>query len=127
MEYALAKELKDAGFPQKPEGEGIDITNYEELRSAGKSHAEAYVYKERCTIPTLSELIEALQPLKQFSLRYLGTNIEGKRWEASFWRSEVKCDECGKEKESGKTIDSGYFSTSEEAVANLWLALNKRN
>ena len=84
MNYELAKELKDAGFPQDGIGQFIDV---------------------KLASPTLSELIEA----------------------------------CGGESIIVLTIGKAYTtalhgatgficndSTPEEAIARLWLALNKK-
>lgn len=85
MNYELAKQLKEAGFPQSRDGvEFISI----------KGQMEYF-------IPTLSELIEACGD----SFEEL-TKIEN-NWVVTGGYQE------------------GKGSTPEEAVANLWLELNK--
>lgn len=90
MNYDLAKELKDAGFPQIESEAPTGIGD-------GKGNA--------CRLPTLSELIEACGD----SFHALG-HI-GKEWQAvannGLMRNEAK--------------------TPEEAVARLWLVLNKHD
>lgn len=95
MTYALAKQLKDAGF---------------ECANSKFYNAEIGVAPD----PTLSELIEACGE----SLRYL-QRIENGGWFAGTHDSH----------ESGIGLpDSNVWrgSTPEEAVTNLWLALNKK-
>lgn len=57
MDYTLAKELKDAGWPQIHDGP--QASNYYMLRDQGVSHSVAEATEESCTVPTLEELIEA--------------------------------------------------------------------
>lgn len=105
MNYELVLELKKAGFPQEGNGEST-INPY--CPNAGKPHED-----DDCVIycPTLSELIEACG--EPFLL--LKQNISEptfKRWEAgSYWNK--KTNQC-------------FAITPEEAVARLWLALNKK-
>ena len=104
MNYELAKKLKDTGFPQKSKYEG-DICQYDNLH-----HLGYYISKDNKNVyvPTLSELIEACGDRFSFLAVLQGT--QGKIWRASvpgevFWWNG---------------------STPEEAVANLWLELNKK-
>jgi len=90
MDYQLAKQLKDAGWPQNKSDttrNWIDSPN--EVASV--------------VLPTLSELIEACH-----SARILLTEEKDGEW-FSFSNTSVKAN--------GKT--------PEEAVAKLWLELNK--
>jgi len=110
MNYKLAKQLKDVGFPQYPEDDGLP----------GKAvfWKGIYVIEEniKLYIPTLSELIEACGDSFNF-LRHVredGETIpslvgdnETLIWEASCWEKSVMAN------------------TPEEAVALLWLELNK--
>ncbi len=98
MNYELAKELKDAGFPQKEKGtllfkEGIRLTDTQEYWNENSAYA-----------PTLSELIEACGDgfiqLERLPDRWMCYFINDRGWT------------------EGKT--------PEEAVARLWLALNKK-
>lgn len=107
MEYTLAKELKDAGFPQKygetrlgrwvaPDGSRLGIIHSgDDARSA-------------CYLPTLSELIEACG--ERFDSLVLHEKIanDGGYWEAT-----------------GDEYFNDTGPTPEEAVARLWLSLNK--
>lgn len=110
MSYDLAKELKEAGFPQigKPYSVVADL----------RGDALTLDGKENVCIPTLSELIEACGkdlPFERNGLAYtFSLNYEGekKKWCACF---------------DGLygAYDLKYGSTPEEAVARLWLALDK--
>lgn len=97
MNYELAKELKEAGFEQKKASHLPHIDN-----------EGPFCCVEGCNVyaPTLSELIEACG--ERFSQLVAPTKTIGKIWVASGF---------GWKEEGG--------STPEEAVARLWLALNK--
>jgi len=107
MNYELAKALKDAGYPQKSAGDRINPKGYLEYSGCwDDSNEDDYI-----TLPTLSELIEAC-----------GEGI------ARLWRVDESYDK-GKTKwcATGKNdFLDGLGTTPEEAVANLWLALNKQ-
>ena len=100
MNYELAKELKDAGFPQKPDGLGRWIDNFGQTYSA---FAQANI--KDALIPTLSELIEACGD-GYFKLEHT----------QCVWHATTGLVD-------GKPYGQG--STPEEAVARLWLALIK--
>lgn len=89
ISYELAKQLKDAGFPQ---------TDHEDDFIEDAFH-DVYVSK-----PTLEELIEACggKNIK------IGSDFKG-NWVAYSYINAI----------------SGNGSTPTEAVARLWLALNK--
>ncbi len=100
MNYELAKQLKDAGFPQK-------------RRAWYYSDEETTMYCDHVfdgliMKPSLSELIEACIGEYWFTLAELKPHA---------WRAE------------GRTLDlktlRGKGKTPEEAVAKLWLELNK--
>lgn len=93
MEYKLARELKDAGFPQ--------VTPNGRLITLGANHPSV-------NKPTLEELIEACKEVNLTVHRRGG---------------EKKCF-ASVHKEGFYEV---YFSgeTPTEAVAKLWLALNK--
>jgi predicted nucleic acid-binding Zn ribbon protein len=99
MDYTLAKKLKDAGFVQK-----------------GKGYIERWDFAqdEPLYIPTLSELIDACGERFE-ELNKIGHGIKPK-WNAASY----SCEECGWD---GMEVGRGL--TKEEAVANLWLAINK--
>ena len=94
MTYELAKELKDAGFPQA------------KLGTLDENKFRYYTEKdgERAFVPTLSELIEACGEL-DFRLH---------------------CYPHGYVIEQKGEMDMEIQPTPEEAVAKLWLALNKK-
>ena len=94
MKYELAKELKDAGFPQAGDGKWIVPPDQLVARKA-----------DRIYVPTLSELIKACGD--DFRSLERGQDEERKSyWLACKWDS-VSWD----------------GTTPEEAVARLWLAL----
>lgn len=104
MNYELAKQLKDAGFSQhrvgahySPDGGGYLIYDW-----AGLSDVDI-------AIPTLSELIEAC-----------GENFSSLIHRAVYWSAKAVLNG----NDDGIWVDG---STPEEAVAKLWLALNKKN
>lgn len=110
MKYELAKQLKDAGFLM-PSHTDCD-------RESGGCCRCGDDDKDLC-IPTLSELVLACPNTKKgnpydmdFTLR-----INGKEWAAGY--TELIPYE-------GDYFDcKGNGSTPEEAVARLWLELNK--
>lgn len=103
MEYLLAKELKDAGFPQN-----IDIggKNYDQYGQLWVASLQARPLPPQDTyVPTLSELIEACAPSSDFILR---SDLLTVAWYATRNNTEGRGD------------------TPEEAVARLWLALKPK-
>jgi hypothetical protein len=96
MNYELAKELKDAGFPQ-----------------VGESKQYLPAFTSEVYIPTLSELVEACGDQ--------GFQLEKGR---SGWGGSEGNWNASKAVDGKLVISSG--STTEEAVARLWLALNKK-
>lgn len=66
--------------------------------------------------PTLSELISACEKVKRYSLFCLEHVAEG--WFATMYDREAKGP-------LDQYISGGYRSTPEEAVARLWLALER--
>lgn len=103
MNYELAKELQEAGFP---------YFHFEEFCKATGCHLKDGIgRKEDVHKPTLSELIEAC-----------GEDFSG------LWKKKG-----GWVASSRFIVDEGIAnnqewigSTPEEAVARLWLALNKK-
>lgn len=102
MNYELAKELKDAGFPQEEEF-GTFIPDPNCTRGDCGHNEKCAVYE-----PTLSELIQACE--QEFEGLQQGV-LKPIRWYAKSTRNEDEILE-------GETPD--------EAVARLWLALNKK-
>jgi hypothetical protein len=99
MDYELAKQLKDAGFPQKEPNAFVGIVN----ASQGDEHGRAY-------FPTLEELLEACGDRELvLSKRIVEADKEYE------WRAVVPYPN-----------PVGFGSTPTEAVARLWLALNTK-
>lgn len=96
MNYELAKQLKDAGFPQGGDGKWIV--------SPDKIVARR---EDRVYVATLSELIKACGERLN--------RIEQPDHGPLFWEATG---------DKGKTLQQG--SSPEEAVARLWLALQKK-
>lgn len=117
MNYELAKQLKDAGFPFK-----VGTYEYRHCEGHLDSKEEWNDYMDKCSgqggegqcscichsIPTLSELIEACGEGFNTLTRYGKSVTSGYR--AWGWNGDDDCD----------------GSTPEEAVARLWLELNKK-
>ena len=100
MDYKLAKELKDAGFPQT---------------GRGATHVDCICdWYPIVYVPTLSELIEAcgegFQRLDKQKLVMSKNN---------YWAYSSKLDNAHTDRIGTKG------KTPEESVAKLWLALNK--
>ena len=101
IDYKLAKELKEAGFPQEGEGK----TLY--WKSAAVGFSTCISCSSNVYAPTLSELIEACG---EFNWKFnLSGNFEDNHWHAH-----------------SKIPYGGTGKTPEVAVAKLWLALNKK-
>lgn len=109
MNYELAKKLKDAGFPQR--GSSFIFLHKNGQEQIRMSLSDPIEFKKDGGVygPTLSELIEAcglrFAELKKFS---------EKNYTAICYAIKV-----------GDTTMMCEGSTPEEAVAQLWLALNK--
>lgn len=101
MNYELAKELKDAGFPHKCDKHGGNDGYDEYCQYQDWDKEIGYI-----CIPHLSELIEAC-----------GNDFANLKSFSHDWSAEAMRDE----------FTEGNGSTPEEAVARLWLALNKNN
>lgn len=130
MTYELAKSLKDAGFPQdkgllkandygsfRCEGKGSVYLDGELHENHGAFRDEVWTsyekFKEAIYVPTLEELIEACGDV-QFNLRRADL-LGVEHWETCILgntRDEI--------------IAEAQGSTPKEAVANLYLELNKK-
>ena len=102
MNYELAKQLRDNGFPQEQVEVKDGLPGYAQSIQNGNHHLDegGKVYE-----PTLSELIEACGEDFKKLFRY---TLENEIW--------FECND----------ITTICGSTPEEAVANLWLALNNK-
>jgi len=113
LSYALYNKLKDLGFPQfvcdkLKSPRGRYITGDDEFNTA-KIKRSVYV-------PTLSELIEACGDReKNYDQPFFLNFVYKDRWDTGY--SSQGNDPFTPIEVSG--------STPEEAVANLWLAINK--
>lgn len=115
MNYELAKQLKEAGFPNIREiiSKDIDVkmVNLEVIGQFEKENIIGY------EMPTLSELIEAcgecLSHIKRLP-------VGGKE----YWWAVSNCGHPEHEWGGNNLEEQG--STPEEAVAKLWLELNKK-
>ncbi len=108
MKYELAKELKDAGFPQSEECKKLHTPicgNFD------NPDPECTTEGRPCE-PTLSELIEACGD-GVFELKRRHNEVLEWVWDAGI-------------NHNGKFFIELGGVAPEEAVANLWLALNKK-
>jgi hypothetical protein len=103
MDYALAKQLKDAGFPQKEDGTQLFAYGVN-LGMSQKQMTAKSAYR-----PTLEELIEAC-----------GDKFEVLNRDDDGWY----CNNIVLPEHAHEPFYSG--STPIEAVARLWLALNTK-
>lgn len=111
MNYELAKELKEAGWPQSF-SEGMDY--YDKKGVFCESACSEYNHDQDWAIrvPTLEELIEACRSKLDTLENY------GDMWQATQKLSTWKVGEW--------EYVHGKGNTPSEAVARLWLALNKK-
>ena len=103
MDDSLAKELKDAGFPQ----DGKNCRTYTNINDS--------TLVERIAPPTLSELIDACPKQLGTATFVLGSANQGQAWVACYF--DFRVNRCAELNETGHT--------PEEAVARLWLALRR--
>lgn len=101
MNYELAKELKDAGFPQELR-DGYWYSPHTKVVRKGFP-----IIAEYCYAPTLEELIKACK-----SIWIEGYNIVDLLWLAS--------------RGKGKDVPLWREIKREEALVHLWLVLNKK-
>lgn len=119
MNYELAKELKEAGFPQTwPDGR-----LYFDEQGMVDYACEDHGSQEGVVIPTLSELIEACGNVFE-SLSYARKGSEHPS--NTEWLERDGRWIAVAEGPDGFTIEDKAGKTPEEAVARLWLALNKK-
>jgi len=115
MNYELTLQLKKAGFPQEGMGsviwEDVKATEEEKLNDAIEDTKKYEAY-----LPTLSELIEACGDKFEYLEFIIDGGLDGK---VKLWWAYARKSIIPEAYERGG-------STPEEAVANLWLALNKK-
>ena len=102
MHYELAKQLSDAGFPQGGEGKWVPPPDIIIARR-----------EDRVYVPTLSELIEAC-----------GSNFQALFREPDRWTAQQELP--AKDPRGVKFHIVPTAVTPEDAMALLWLALNKK-
>lgn len=119
ISYALAKELKEAGFPQNP-------NSHDEFPNSwidSEGHTSSYRHTldgELMYVPTISELIEVCADRFKSLIKNPEIVVGGQpkpKWEALSPSFKIG------------DSDASYFGfgdTAEEAVARLWLALDKK-
>lgn len=120
MNYELAKKLKDAGFPQL--GHNSYAPENWKLLSDGSGRGMPIDHKQGAYFPTLSELI------KECGDEFIELSKTEHGWEASAASDDREFNH--DKYEHGwyaKQWWHGDGKTSEEAVANLWIALNGKN
>lgn len=118
MNYETAKKLKDAGFPQEI-GDDVSRNCYfsdDDQKTYLAWHPNAKLYGNSCKCPTLSELIEACGYSVNLS------NLIGYREKYETTDDWIATKHYGFKRPE----DIGTGKTPEEAVANLWLALNNK-
>ncbi len=119
MNYELAKKLKEAGFPQGSWGE---------YYSGGRLYSglvpKSDVDDDVFYVPVLEELIDACG--KKFSGLICVHSREKKTFKAieNIWLQRLEPSNSFRDFIKGKVVSG---DTPEDAVANLWLALNKTN
>ena len=126
--FELAKQLKDAGFRQNLHSgykgdvyyQGL-LTPFQAIKDAHYDNGTLICYLYECVvIPTLSELIKSCG--NKFS------NIEavyGTKETFYIARYDEEIDQCETCHRMGNKLYRGQGGCPEEAVAYLWLELNK--
>jgi hypothetical protein len=101
MDYALARQLKDAGFPQDNRNDTVTFLQHTNL--------------DTVKVPGLTELIEACGDCYSFILKFCKACGEDRK---PIWHAVLQ---------EGDFPDHDWVSaaTPTEAVAKLWLELHK--
>jgi hypothetical protein len=100
MDYELADQLKEAGFPQG----GAGLWTFPPNNLVARPSDRVYV-------PTLSELIDACADLEQLQKVV----------------NDLRALEAGYKWQAVAQFNHTYGATPEEAVARLWLTLNRNS
>jgi len=120
MNYKLAKQLKDAGFPQEAKKFYFEKGQVSVDETEKEYHSDDKTKK--VSVPTLEELIDACGEdfgrldrvrVSDDEIQYIAFAKE---------RGVVKCSECSRLRHGEDIVGNG--DTPEEAVAKLWLKLN---
>jgi hypothetical protein len=112
MDYELAKQLKDVGFPQ-PQYDDAEYIDSDETTSGWLT--THWLNGRIAYVPTLSELIEACGDMFGQLVKY--DPDKGQRW--------IAIGEYPRWETNGESrVERIEAATPEEAVAKLWLALN---
>lgn len=114
MDYELAKKLKDTGFPQTNWDNICCQHRYSRYPKTIDEEIAHRLNSDECEVvvfPTLSELIEACG--------------DGFEWLGQTNRGHFCAKGTIKDKTELFMHEHIGYDTPEEAVANLWLALNK--
>lgn len=127
MNYELALKLKEAGFPQEDRHWYFCTFTYPTTLWCINALKEKKLYKEyeyMTASPTLEELIEACGDIVLFKIP------KGNEWNSSL-KDVWIADDCGNNLCADtyfidEQIDGIEGKTPTEAVANLWLELNKK-
>jgi hypothetical protein len=133
MTYELAKKLKEAGFIQETElgCRYIDRDNDYAFVGGWDSDNSWFPSEQELYCPTLSELIEACGDIVLYKHPKINTWKKGmnNRWIAGLpYTDSTKNCLCATDLYVDFSIRNGCIgTTSEEAVANLWLVLNKKS
>jgi hypothetical protein len=123
ISYELALKLKNAGFPQEWKDNHNVITNDKECDNPNCLKGHKTLYCHSAHLPILEELIEACRE-EYFSLmksKYrIGSGTHS-------WSAEGKTKNTWITSEHDNSeIVTVFGPTPSEAVANLWLKLNKK-
>ncbi len=125
LSYNLAKELKDAGFPQDIKSGDMSCGCEDRMKdsiSRGENIKLVFDCRhERVYIPTLSELIEACG--KAFCSLDRLEDVD--KWIATRFYPTYKSNSDDSYSLLVNKISTRSYNTPEEAVAHLWLDLNK--
>jgi hypothetical protein len=132
LSYHLAKQLKDAGFLQELTEDSYRFILSDSTVKRGSEPFPSSL--DNAKLPTLSELIEACGVHSEGLPVFKQLNWHAKRQNGIVATPQggVNADEVGywsAKARKGKGLSghvTAWGKTAEEAVANLWLALNSK-
>lgn len=115
MKHELAKELDDAGFPQKMDY-GHWFYSSDGSQCGFWGHGEKFAPpRDAIKVPTLDELIEACRPYFWDLVCNVGIRRGDVVIQEAEWVADARIDNI-----------TATGDTPAEAVAHLWLAIHKR-